>query len=131
MKQITIVNVSLGLALGALLVMFTPFMSDFSSLHIGGELLGLGAFVVGLLCFAAITPTRNAVLALTFVLVIGSLIEAAVIALPAITNLVPNPVSYINFAEQQMFLGCTLAGPFLLAGGVFGGLMRAWVQRRR
>ncbi len=129
MSRLVLINVSLSLALGALLVMFTPFMREFSSLHIGGELLGFGAFAVGLLCFSAIAPTRWALTAFGIVLVLSALIEAVVIALPALMNLVPNPVSYINLAEQQVVLGCIIAGPFALAGGVLGGVIRWRVKR--
>ena len=130
MSRLILVNASLGLALGALLIMFTPFMREFSSWHIGGEQLALGAFIVGVLCFIAVTRTRTAVYSLLLITVLASLIEATVIALPAIINLVPNPVSYINFAEQQVVLGCFVAGPFVLAGGVLGGLIRIALARR-
>lgn len=131
MKKIALINLALSLALGALLVMFTPFLREFSSLHIGGEPLALGAFLVGGLCMSAIARTRSAVSSLFIVFTLASLIEAIVIALPAFINLVPNPVSYINLAEQQVFLGCTFAGPFVLAGGVLGGVSRAWLKRNQ
>ncbi len=125
-----IVTLSLSLALAALLVMFTPFLRDFSSFHIGIEGLALGAFICGALCFIGITPTRRALIALAFAAAISSLIEWLVIALPALANLVPNPVSYINLAEQQVLLGCIGAGPFVLAGGVVGGIIRARMHRK-
>jgi len=124
-----LVTLSLSLALGALLVMFTPFMREFSSLHIEGEALALASFVVGSLCFFGVAPARAAVFALLAILCVGSLIEGLVIALPSLLNLVANPVAYINLAEQQVVLGCFFAGPFLLAGGVLGGIIRAMLRR--
>lgn len=121
----SLVTLSLSLALAALLVMFTPFMREFASLHIEPEWLALGSFVVGSLCFFGVAPVRSAVLALLAVLGIGSLIEGLLIALPSILNLVANPVTYTNLAIQQMVLGCFFAGPFLIAGGVLGGIIRA------
>ncbi len=131
MSKFLLINVSLSLALGALLVMFTPFLREFSALHVGAELLGVGAFICGTLCFINLAPARRAIYSLAIMLIVGSLIEATVIALPALMNLVPNPVSYINLAEQQVLIGCIIAGPLTLAGGVFGGVMRATLLKSR
>lgn len=129
MMRHALVIVSLSLALAALLVMFTPFMREFASLHIEPEWLAIGSMVVGSLCFLGVAPVRVAALALLGVVCFGSLIEGLVIALPSLLELVPNPVAYINLAEQQILLGCFFAGPFVLAGGVAGGIIRARLRR--
>jgi hypothetical protein len=123
------VSLSLSLALAALLVMFTPFLREFSSLHIQGEWLAFGSFIVGILCFLGVSPARAAVVAMLAIMCIGSLVEGLVIALPALLDLVPNPVAYINLAEQQVLIGCFIAGPFVLAGGVLGGVLRTRLRR--
>ena len=125
------ISLTLSLALAALLVLFTPFLRDFSSLHIEAEWLAFGSIIVGVLCFFGVAPVRAAVLALLAIMCIGSLLEALLIALPSLLNLVPNPVAYINLAEQQVLLGCFIAGPFVLAGGVLGGVLRATLRRFR
>lgn len=121
---------ALSLALAALLMMFTPFLREFTAFHISGEWLALGAAACGVLCGISVGPARRTVFALAFVLSLATLIEALVIALPALINLVPNPVSYINLAEQQVVIGCFAAGPFVVAGGVLGGIVRARVNRK-
>ena len=123
------ISLSLSLALAALLILFTPFLRDFSSLHIEAEWLAFGAFVVGILCFLGIAPVRAAVPAMLAIMCLGSLLEALFIALPSLLNIVPNPVTYINLAEQQIVLGCFFAGPFLLAGGVCGGIISSLLGR--
>jgi hypothetical protein len=123
------ISLSLSLALAALLVLFTPFLREFSSLHIEGEWLAFGSFIVGALCSFGVAPVRAAVLALLAIMGIASLLEALLIALPSLLNIVPNPAAYINLAEQQVLLGCFFAGPFVLAGGVLGGIFRAMLRR--
>ncbi|MBI1801471.1 MAG: hypothetical protein HYR71_07575 [Chloroflexi bacterium] len=130
MTRPILVTAAASLALGALLLMFTPFLREFTTLHIAGEWLALGAGLIGALASASVASSRAAVFSLVVILCLGSLIEAFVIALPALGNLVPNPVSYINMAEQQVFLGCVFAGPFMLAGGVLGVLIGAWLRKR-
>lgn len=129
MARTILVVAALSLALGALLLMFMPLLGEFTALRIGGEQLALGAFVVGALGAASVASARLAAIALGFVLVMGTLIAAAVATLPASINLVPNPVSYINVAESQLVFTCFIAGFFAVAGGVAGGLLRAKLAR--
>ena len=124
MSRFVLVTLSLSLALAALLVTFAPFMRDFTGFHIGAEVLVPGAFTCGVLCGFSIIPPRLALISLALVLAGALLIQSIVIGLPALINLVPNPVSYVNFAEQQTLIGCFSAGPFFAAGGVLGGLLR-------
>src|SRR5947208_11564702 len=101
MSRFVLVTLSLSVALAVLLVTFTPFMQDFTVYHIGAEVLVPGAFTCGMLCGLSIVPPRRALVSLALVLACALAIQAVVIGLPALVNLVPNPVSYVNFAEQQ------------------------------
>src|SRR6266542_993157 len=101
MRRFALVCAALSLALSALLVMFTPFLRAFTQFHVGAEILVAGAFACGVLCGAGVAPARKLILALGLVLASALLIQSLVIVLPALTGLVPNPVSYVNFAEQQ------------------------------
>jgi hypothetical protein len=110
--------------------MFTPFLREFTPWHIGGEWLAFGAFLVGLAACLSIRPARHALLSVLVLLFLASAIEGAIIALPALRQLVPNPVSYINSAEQQVVFGCLIAGPFAVAGGVLGTIWQLLARRR-
>ena len=129
MSRLLLVTLALSLALAALLVTFTPFMREFTQFHIGAEVLVPGAFFCGMLGGFSILPARLALLSLALILVGALSIEAIVIVMPALINLVPNPVSYVNFAEQQTFIGCFAAAPFFAAGGVLGGVVRARLSK--
>jgi hypothetical protein len=129
MKRLLVVTGSSSLALAALLVMFTPFLRDFSAWHISGEQLGVATFLLGICCCLSVSPVRYAVYALVAVLVLGSLIEGYLIASPAMRDLVPNPVTYINLAEQQLLLGCLSGGLFFSAGGALGIAVQSVARR--
>jgi hypothetical protein len=130
-NRILVVNLSESLALGALLLMFTPFLQEFTPWHISGEWLAFGAFLVSLAGGLSLQPARRALVSLLVVLVLASAIEGAIIALPASRQIVLNPVSYIIMAEQLMVLGCVIAGPFTLAGGVLGVTINLLMRRSR
>jgi hypothetical protein len=131
MSRALLVTLCSSLALSALLIMFTPFLRDFTTWHIGGEWLAAGAFLLGLVCCLSIFSARRAMLSLLAMIVIASFVEGFVIALPALRDLVPNPVSYINQAQQQLLLGCLAGGPFAIAGGVLGVALNHLLLRGR
>jgi hypothetical protein len=117
--------------LGALLLMFTPFLREFTTWHIDGFWLAGSAFVLGLAISLSILRIRTALLSVLAVIVLASFIESFVIVLPAIRQLVPNPVSYINQAETQLLLGCLTGGTFVIAGGVLGISINLLLHRNR
>jgi len=129
MKRLLVVTASSSLALAALLVMFAPFLRDFSAWHISGEQMGFATFLLGICCCLSVLQVRHAVVALVAVLVLGSLIEGYVIAAPALRGLVANPVTYINLAEQQLLVGCVSGGLFFSAGGVLGIALQLFARR--
>ena len=131
MKQAALVIPAATLALAALLVMFTPFLRDFTTWHIDGSWLAGSAFVLGMAICLSLLRIRTALLSVLAVIVLASLIEGFVIALPAIRQLVPNPVSYINQAETQLLLGCIAGGTFVVAGGVLGVAINLLLRRNR
>ena len=131
MKRAALVIPSASLALAALLVMFTPFLRDFTTWHIDGAWLAAGAFVLGLAICLSVLAIRQALISLLAVIVLASLIEGFVIALPATLQLVQNPVSYINQAEAQLLLGCIAGGTFVVAGGVLGVTINLLLRRNR
>jgi hypothetical protein len=129
MKRLLAVTGSSSLALAALLVLFTPFLSDFSAWHISGEQLGIATFLLGAACCLSVSPVRYAVFALVVVVVVSSLIEGFVIAMPALRSLVPNPVTYTNLAELEVLIGCTTGGLFFTAGGALGIAVHVFARR--
>jgi hypothetical protein len=109
--------------------MFTPFLREFTAWHIGGEWLATGAFLISLASCLSVRPARRALLSVLVLLFLASAIEGVIIALPAMEQLVPNPVSYINSAEQQVVFGCLIAGPFAVAGGMLGTIWQLLARR--
>ncbi len=131
MKRPLAVVCAASLALAALHVLFAPSLSDFTAWHISGEQLIIAAFVLGTGCCLSISPARSAFFALVAVLVLSSLIEGIVIAMPALRGMVPNPVTYTNMAELEVLLGCTAGGLFFTAGGTLGITIRVFARREQ
>ena len=123
-------SISLGLALGALFAMGVTWMRDFTHWYISSEVLSAGAIAVGMLCFLLVGPARDGAIAGALAVLIGFVVQATVIMLPAWFGLVPNPVAYFNQATQQAAFACFIAGPYLVVGAVAGLIVRSWLQGR-
>jgi hypothetical protein len=121
---------ALGLVLGALLVMFTPWMRDFSRWTIDTGGLALGVTLVFAICFLAVSPPRRALWTAALVIVIGAAIDIIVLSLPAALNLVPNATAFTNYAQNITAFTCLTAGPFVMLGSVSGILLRVAFRRR-
>jgi hypothetical protein len=129
-KQLILINIALSLALGGLMSMFTPFLRSFSSWHIEGAALWSGAFVISWLCCICIVPARAAVSSLLSILTVATLIQGAVIYLPAALNLVLNRTTYFRTAESLTLLTCLTIMPVVIPGAVAGFLIRTFLDNR-
>ena len=123
-------GLALGLALGAVLVMFTPWMRDFSRWNIDTGGLAAGATLVFALCFFGVAPMRYALMVAAASILIGGLVDVFVLSLPATLGLVPNAVALSNSAQNIAAFTCLTASPFVAVGAVAGALLRAAFQRR-
>ncbi|MBI5876187.1 MAG: hypothetical protein HZB53_00935 [Chloroflexi bacterium] len=121
---------ALGLALGAILVMFTPWMRDFSRWNIDTGGLMAGTTIVFTLCFLVVAPTRDALVVAGASIAIGAAVSVYVLSLPAMLDLVPNTITFINNAQYITAFSCVTASPFVAVGGVLGAFARAALRRR-
>ena len=121
---------ALGLALGATLVMFTPWMRDFSRWNLDTGGLMAGTTLVFALCFLVVAPTRHALIVAGAAIVIGAAVSVYVLSLPAALDLVPNTTAFVNNAQYITAFSCVTASPFVAVGGVVGAFARALFQRR-
>jgi uncharacterized membrane protein YwaF len=129
-KQLILINLALGLALGALMAMFTPFLRSFSVWHIEGEIFWLGAFIVSLLCCTVIAPARAALGSCFIILTAATLIQGVVIYLPALLNLAPNRVAYFRTAESITVFTCLTSLPVIIPGAMAGLVIRIYWDNR-
>lgn len=122
-------TLALGTVQGALLVMFAPWMRDFSRWNTDPGGLAAGTGLVFAACFLAITPVRNGMIAAGAIIVISAAIDVAVLSLPATLGLVPNVTAFYNNAQYMTAFTCITASPFVALGGIVGALAHAAVRR--
>lgn len=121
---------ALGTALGALLVMFTPWMRDFSRWNIDTGGLAAGTAAVSALCFLGVAPLRDALIVAGTAIVVGAVIDVFVLSLPGTLGLVPNAVAFSNSAQTIAAFTCLTASPFVAVGAVAGAFLRSALRRR-
>ncbi len=122
--------IALGLALGALLVMFTPWMRDFSRWNIDSGALAAGTALVFALCFIGVAPLRETLIVAGAAIVVGAAVDVFVLSLPGTLGIVPNPVAFSNSAQAIAAFTCLTASPFVAVGAVGGALVRNFLSRR-